>query len=139
MGERAISRRKRVLVVFGTRPEAIKMASVAHHLESAEALEYRVCVTAQHRSMLDEALRIFDIQPDYDLDIMQADQTLSAVASSVLSKLDAVLDDFRPHWILVQGDTTTTMAAALAAFHRRIAVGHIEAGLRTGDLNSPWP
>jgi UDP-N-acetylglucosamine 2-epimerase len=133
--------RHRILVVFGTRPEAIKMAPVIHQLHVAQenGLAHRVCVTAQHRSMLDEVLRVFDIRPDYDLDIMRANQTLSGISSAVLRELDLVLSDFEPHWVLVQGDTTTAMAAALAAFHRRIAVGHVEAGLRTGDLNNPWP
>ncbi len=115
------------------------MAPVVLGLAAREGVKSRVCVTAQHRSMLDEALRIFDIKPHYDLDIMQPDQTLSGVASVVLRELDPVLEEFRPHWVLIQGDTTTTMAAALAAFHRRIPVGHVEAGLRTHDLDNPWP
>jgi len=130
---------KRILLVFGTRPEAIKMAPLVHRLREREGVAVRVCVTAQHRSMLDDALRIFDITPDYDLDIMTPGQTLSGITGAVLRSIDPVLEDFRPDWVLVQGDTTTTMAAALAAFHRRIAVGHVEAGLRTGDLDNPWP
>lgn len=133
------SRRKRVLVALGTRPEAIKMGPVIRRLSECKAIEARVCATAQHRSMLDDALRIFAIKPEYDLGIMKPGQTLSDIASSVLAKIDPILGEFRPDWILVQGDTTTTMAAALAAFHRRISVGHVEAGLRTGDLMNPWP
>jgi UDP-N-acetylglucosamine 2-epimerase (non-hydrolysing) len=129
---------KRILLVFGTRPEAIKLAPIALGLASSAA-DVRVCVTAQHRSMLDETLRIFDIKPDYDLDLMRPNQSLSGIAGIVLQELDSVLLDFKPDWVLVQGDTTTTMAAALSAFHRRISVGHVEAGLRTGDLLNPWP
>jgi UDP-N-acetylglucosamine 2-epimerase (non-hydrolysing) len=115
------------------------MAPLVHRLREREGVAVRVCVTAQHRSMLDDALRIFDIKPDYDLDIMTPGQTLSGITSAVLTSIDPVLEDFRPDWVLVQGDTTTTMAAALAAFHRKVAVGHVEAGLRTGDLDNPWP
>src|ERR1700683_1122743 len=113
------SRQKRVLVAVGTRPEAIKMGPVIHQLQKCPALQVRVCATAQHRSMLDDALRIFEIAPDYDLGIMKPGQTLSDIASSVLARIDPILAEFAPDWMLVQGDTTTTMAAALAAFHRR--------------------
>jgi UDP-N-acetylglucosamine 2-epimerase (non-hydrolysing) len=130
---------KRILLVFGTRPEAIKLAPVALELAECEGVTSRICVTAQHRSMLDDALRIFDIRPHYDLDIMRPDQTLSGIAGVLLRELDPVLADFQPHWVLVQGDTTSTMAAALTAFHRRIRVGHVEAGLRTHDLDNPFP
>jgi UDP-N-acetylglucosamine 2-epimerase (non-hydrolysing) len=130
---------KKVLVVFGTRPEAIKMAPVVHALAQAGGIESRICVTAQHRSMLDEALRVFDLKPDYDLDLMRRGQSLSGIASAVIGGIDPVLEEFRPAWVLVQGDTTTTMATSLAAFHRRIKVGHVEAGLRTGDLSNPYP
>jgi UDP-N-acetylglucosamine 2-epimerase (non-hydrolysing) len=129
----------RVLMVFGTRPEAIKMAPIALELKSARRFTTKICCTAQHRSMVDEALTAFELMPDYDLGIMRPDQTLSGIASAVFDKLDRVLQDFRPDWVLVQGDTTTSMAAALASFHRQIAVGHVEAGLRTGDLRNPWP
>jgi len=115
------------------------MAPVARRLMDCGGVALRLCVTAQHRAMLDEALRIFGLEPHYDLDIMRPDQTPSGVASAVLAQLDPVLAAWSPHWLLVQGDTTTTMAAALAAFHRRIPVGHVEAGLRTRDLASPWP
>jgi UDP-N-acetylglucosamine 2-epimerase len=129
----------KVLVVFGTRPEAIKMAPVVRALAQAGGIEARICVTAQHRSMLDEALRVFDLNPDYDLDLMRPGQSLSGIASAVIGGIDPVLEEFRPAWVLVQGDTTTTMATSLAAFHRRINVGHVEAGLRTGDLMNPYP
>ncbi len=130
---------RRVLVVVGTRPEAIKMAPVVHSLTGCDGIELRLCVTAQHRSMLDEVLRVFDLRPDYDLAIMRPGQTISGVAGMVLRELDPILEEWRPDWLLVQGDTTTTMAASLAAFHRRIAVGHVEAGLRTHDVMNPWP
>jgi UDP-N-acetylglucosamine 2-epimerase len=115
------------------------MAPIARRLAELGSVDARVCVTAQHRSMLDDALKIFDIKPQYDLNVMREGQTLSGIASAVLTSIDPVLEEFRPDWVLVQGDTTTTMAAALAAFHRRVAVGHVEAGLRTGDLYNPWP
>jgi UDP-N-acetylglucosamine 2-epimerase (non-hydrolysing) len=126
-------------MVFGTRPEAIKLAPVAIELKTKQNVDFKICSTAQHSSMLDEALQAFDLAPDYDLEIMRPNQTLSGIASAVLHKLDQVLVEFQPDWIVVQGDTTTTMSAALAAFHRRIAVAHVEAGLRTGDLRNPWP
>ena len=115
------------------------MAPVARRLMDCAGVSLRLCASAQHREMLDDALRVFDLAPHYDLDIMRPGQTLSGVASAVLRELDPVLEAWRPDWMLVQGDTTTTMAAALAAFHRGIAVGHVEAGLRTGDLANPWP
>ena len=115
------------------------MGPVIRRLAASGAFELRVCVTAQHRAMLDDALRIFEIVPDYDLAVMTPDQTLSGIASTVLARIDPVLEAFRPDWVLVQGDTTTTMAAALASFYRRIAVGHVEAGLRTDDPMNPWP
>src|SRR5579862_1573102 len=129
----------RVLAAFGTRPEAIKMAPVVQRLSQCGRFDLRVCVTAQHRSMLDEVLRVFDLKPDYDLQIMRPNQTLSAVAGAIFQCLDPVLEEFRPDWLLVQGDTTTTMAASVAAFHRHVAVGHVEAGLRTENLMNPWP
>lgn len=129
----------RILMVIGTRPEAIKMAPIALLLRAAGDLDFKLCSTAQHRAMLDDALAAFDLVPDYDLGVMRPDQTLSMVASAVLERLDPILERTQPDWLLVQGDTTTTMAAALAAFHRRIRVGHVEAGLRTGDLLNPWP
>lgn len=129
----------RVLSVFGTRPEAIKMAPVVLRLASHPGFEARVCVTAQHRSMLDSVLEDFAIRPDYDLDVMRERQTLCGIAARVLDGLQGVLDRFRPARVLVHGDTTTTLAASLAAFYNRIPVGHVEAGLRTGDLEAPWP
>jgi UDP-N-acetylglucosamine 2-epimerase (non-hydrolysing) len=130
----------KVLSIFGTRPEAIKMAPVIHELaRHPRHFTSRVCVTAQHREMLDQVLALFDIQPDYDLGVMRPEQTLTDVAAAVIRGLDEVLRCERPDWILVQGDTTTTMAASLAAFHRRISVGHVEAGLRTFDKYRPYP
>jgi len=131
---------KKILVVFGTRPEAIKMAPVIQKLKKEEDYyETRVCVTAQHREMLDQVLDLFKINPDYDLNIMQPDQGLDEVASKILIKLNPVLDDFLPDLVLVHGDTITTFAASLSAYLKKIKVGHVEAGLRTGDLFSPWP
>jgi UDP-N-acetylglucosamine 2-epimerase (non-hydrolysing) len=130
----------KVLTVFGTRPEAIKLAPVIRELaKHNERVANRVCVTAQHRDMLDQVLRVFDIQPDYDLDVMQDNQTPTQVASTVLARLEPILRDERPDWVLVQGDTTTVAAAALAAFYARCRVGHVEAGLRTGDRWQPFP
>ncbi len=129
-----------VLSVFGTRPEAIKMAPIVRELERRPGqIESRVCVTAQHREMLDQVLDIFDIRPDYDLHIMKKNQRLAGVTAAVFSGLDPVLERERPDWILVQGDTTTVMAASLVAFYHRCRVGHVEAGLRTGDKYHPFP
>lgn len=130
----------RALCVFGTRPEAIKMAPVVRELRRrAERFETRVCVTAQHRQMLDQVLALFDIRPDYDLDVMSEDQTPTQVAASVLRRLEPILQAERPDWLLVQGDTTTVMAASIAAFYARVKVGHVEAGLRTRDKWRPFP
>ncbi|MDY4316717.1 UDP-N-acetylglucosamine 2-epimerase (non-hydrolyzing) [Pectobacterium actinidiae] len=129
----------KVLTVFGTRPEAIKMAPLVHALAQDGAFESRICVTAQHREMLDQVLRLFDITPDYDLDIMRPGQGLSEISCRILSGLEPVMAEFKPDLVLVHGDTTTTLATSLAAFYQRIPVGHVEAGLRTGDLYSPWP
>ena len=129
----------KVLTVFGTRPEAIKMAPVVRALAESPSIDGRVCVTAQHRSMLDQVLRLFEITPDYDLNIMKAGQSLSDITTAVLNGLTPLLEAERPDRILVHGDTTTAMAATLAAFYQRIPVGHVEAGLRTGDLARPWP
>jgi UDP-N-acetylglucosamine 2-epimerase (non-hydrolysing) len=129
----------RVLSVFGTRPEAIKMATVVKALAGADEIDARVCVTGQHREMLDQVLSLFSIVPDYDLAVMRPGQSLGEITSSVLSALDAVLSDFRPDLVLVHGDTTTTLAASLAAYYRQTPVGHVEAGLRTGNIYSPWP
>lgn len=129
----------RVLSIFGTRPEAIKMAPVVAALGSDERFDARVCVTAQHRQMLDQVLELFSIRPDFDLDLMQPGQDLTDVTSRVLLGLRGVFAEWRPDIVLVHGDTTTTMAASLAAYYQRIPVGHVEAGLRTGNIYSPWP
>jgi len=130
---------KTVLIVFGTRPEAIKMAPVVSTLQRSSLLNVKVCVTAQHREMLDQVLRLFNIQPDYDLNLMRAGQDLSDITARVILEMRPVLTDCRPDIVLVHGDTTTAMAAGLAAFYARIPVGHVEAGLRTNDIYSPWP
>jgi UDP-N-acetylglucosamine 2-epimerase (non-hydrolysing) len=129
----------KVLSIFGTRPEAIKMAPVVQQLKRTAGIESFVCVTAQHREMLDQVLDLFGIVPDIDLNIMQPDQTLAQVTSAVFSDLDPVLSDLKPDWILVQGDTTTVMAAALLGYYHRVRVGHVEAGLRTNDKWQPFP
>lgn len=129
----------KVLTVFGTRPEAIKMAPLVHALAADERFESRCCVTAQHREMLDQVLELFKITPDYDLNLMKAGQTLPEVTSRILLELTPVLKEFKPDVVLVHGDTATTFAASLAAYYEQIAVGHVEAGLRTGNIYSPWP
>ncbi len=129
----------KVLTVFGTRPEAIKMAPLVHALANDPYFESRVCVTAQHREMLDQVLHLFSIQPDYDLNIMKPGQGLTEITCRILEGLKPILETFKPDVVLVHGDTTTTAAASLAAFYQRIPVGHVEAGLRTGNLYSPWP
>ncbi|MBU7589884.1 MAG: UDP-N-acetylglucosamine 2-epimerase (non-hydrolyzing) [Sphingopyxis terrae] len=130
---------RKILIVFGTRPEAIKMAPVVQALAADPAIDARVCVTAQHRQMLDQVLELFSIRPEYDLDIMRPGQGLYDITSNVLLELRPVLEAFRPEVVLVHGDTTTTLAASLAAYYQQIAVGHVEAGLRTGNIYSPWP
>lgn len=131
---------KKIILVFGTRPEAIKMAPLVKELEKyPDEFRTLVCVTGQHREMLDQVLRLFDIRPDYDLNIMKAGQTLYDVTSRVLCEFGNVLQKERPDLVLVHGDTTTSMASALAAFYEQIPVGHVEAGLRTGNIYSPWP
>ena len=129
----------RVLSVFGTRPEAIKMAPIVRQLYATDAIESRVCVTAQHRQMLDQVLELFEIRPDYDLDLMRDNQSLPQLSAAIFSNLDPVFTDFNPDWILVQGDTTTVAIASLLAYYRRIKVGHVEAGLRTNDKWQPFP
>ncbi|WP_279130976.1 non-hydrolyzing UDP-N-acetylglucosamine 2-epimerase [Photobacterium phosphoreum] len=131
--------KKRVLTVFGTRPEAIKMAPLVHALANDERFEAKVCVTAQHREMLDQVLELFEITPDYDLNLMKAGQTLNDVTAGILLNLKPVLEEFKPDVVLVHGDTATTFAASLVAYYEQIAVGHVEAGLRTGNIYSPWP
>jgi len=129
----------RILTVLGTRPEAIKMAPVIKALVSDKGFDAQLCVTAQHREMLDQVLGLFGIVPDYDLDLMKPGQDLTDITSGVMLGLRAILADFEPHLVLVHGDTTTTLGASLAAYYQRIPVGHVEAGLRTGDIYSPWP
>lgn len=129
----------KVMSIFGTRPEAIKMAPVVKALENDDMIESIVCVTAQHREMLDQVLDLFDIKPNFDLDIMKSDQTLSEITSRMVMGLDPVIKEAQPHMILVHGDTTTTFSAALSAFYNDVKVGHVEAGLRSGDKYSPYP
>jgi UDP-N-acetylglucosamine 2-epimerase (non-hydrolysing) len=130
----------KILTVFGTRPEAIKMAPVVKELERfPDEIESVVCATAQHREMLDQVLDIFDIQPDYDLDIMLPGQTLSQLTANILTRLDHVIAQEQPDWVLVQGDTTTVMVSSLVAYYHRVRVGHVEAGLRTDDKWQPYP
>lgn len=129
----------KILTVFGTRPEAIKMAPLVRKLSGDPSIESRVCVTAQHRHMLDQVLDLFQIAPDYDLNVMKPGQSLSGITSEILLGMGPVLEEFRPELVLVHGDTTTTFSASLAAFYQRIDVGHVEAGLRTGNLYAPWP
>lgn len=130
---------KKIMTVFGTRPEAIKMAPLVLELEKDPDLEPIVVVTAQHREMLDQVLKIFDITPDYDLDIMKQGQTLSEVTGRVIAKLESVIKEAEPDMILVHGDTTTTFAGSLAAFYNEVRIGHVEAGLRTYNKYSPFP
>lgn len=130
---------KRVMVVFGTRPEAIKMAPVILALKAGGAFDVKVCITGQHRGMLDQVLAIFDIVPDFDLAVMKPEQDLTDITGSVLGGMREVYRAWRPDWTLVHGDTTTTLAASLASFYERIPVGHVEAGLRTHNKYSPWP
>lgn len=130
---------KKILTVFGTRPEAIKMAPLVHALAADKYFDAKVCVTAQHRDMLDQVLDLFEIEPDFDLNIMKAGQTLNDITIAILSGIKPVLETFKPDAVLVHGDTTTTFAASLAAYYQQIKVGHVEAGLRTGNIYSPWP
>ena len=129
----------KVLTVFGTRPEAIKMAPLAIKLVKQDGIDARVCVTAQHREMLDQVLGLFEITPEYDLNIMKPGQDLTDVTTNILQGIKPILADFKPDVVLVHGDTATTFATSLAAYYQQIAVGHVEAGLRTGNIYSPWP
>jgi UDP-N-acetylglucosamine 2-epimerase (non-hydrolysing) len=129
----------KVLVVFGTRPEAIKMAPVVKELQKSSGVNLKICVTAQHREMLDQVLSLFDITPDYDLDVMRENQDLYDITSNILLGIRDILAAFNPHLVLVHGDTTTTFTVALGSFYKKIPVGHVEAGLRTGNIFSPWP
>lgn len=130
---------KKIITIFGTRPEAIKMAPLVKELERTEGIESKVCVTAQHREMLDQVLEYFEIKPDFDLNIMKSKQTLTGITTKVLKGLAEVFEEEKPDMILVHGDTTTTFAGALAAFYQQIKVGHVEAGLRTFDKYFPFP
>lgn len=129
----------KVIVIFGTRPEAIKMAPVVKALESNSNFIIKTCVTAQHRHMLDQVLDFFEINPEYDLNIMRENQNINDITSRILTELDAVFDEFLPNYALVHGDTTTSMASSIAAFYKKINIGHVEAGLRTFNLYSPYP
>lgn len=129
----------KILTVFGTRPEAIKMAPVVNALTKSKLIESKVCVTAQHREMLDQVLQLFEIKPDYDLNLMQPGQTLVQLSCNILRGVSDVLEEYKPDWVVVHGDTTTTMVSSLAAYYQRISVAHVEAGLRTRNLYSPWP
>jgi UDP-N-acetylglucosamine 2-epimerase (non-hydrolysing) len=129
----------RVLFIFGTRPEAIKLAPVIRELAAWPEFDCRICVTGQHREMLAQFLGLFELRPDWNLDVMRPDQDLAYLTGAVLSGVSGVLDRWRPERVIVQGDTTSTFAAALAAFYHKIPVAHVEAGLRTGDIYAPWP
>jgi UDP-N-acetylglucosamine 2-epimerase (non-hydrolysing) len=129
----------RILSILGTRPEAIKMAPIIKALANAPGFDSQVCITAQHREMLDQVLSLFDITPDFDLNLMRSSQSLSDLTARIFTHLDPVLEQWQPDWVLIQGDTTTVMAAALTAFYRHIKIGHVEAGLRTGNKLQPFP
>lgn len=130
---------KKVLFVFGTRPEAIKMAPLINEMVERKNFNVKICITAQHREMLDQVLNIFNIKPDFDLNVMKPNQKLEDVTSLIIKGVGKVIDQYEPDLVLVHGDTTTTFAATLSAFYRQVKVGHVEAGLRTGDILSPWP
>src|SRR5712692_10421213 len=131
--------KRRVLIVFGTRPEAIKMAPVLNALVAVEDVETRVCVTGQHRQMLDQVLALFQITPNYDLRVMRAGQDLTHITSAVMAGIADILREFPADRVLVHGDTTTALAATLSAFYQKVPVGHVEAGLRTRNIYSPFP
>ena len=130
---------KKILVAVGTRPEAIKMAPLIKMLDQDQRFDLRLCITAQHRSMLDQVLNIFDIKPDFDLNLMTEGQELPSITTSIINGMTNIFDEFKPDLLLVHGDTTTTFACALSAYYKKIPVGHIEAGLRTRNIYSPWP
>jgi UDP-N-acetylglucosamine 2-epimerase (non-hydrolysing) len=134
-----MSGRKRILTVFGTRPEAIKLFPLVHALAADARFDSRVCVSAQHRQMLDQVLDIAGIVPDHDLDLMQPDQSLDGLTAALLTGLGRVMDEEQPDWVVVQGDTATAMTGAIAAYYRKIPVAHVEAGLRSGNIHHPWP
>jgi len=130
---------KKILIVFGTRPEAIKMAPLIKALEKQNFFEIKVCTTAQHRQMLDQVLKIFDIKPNFDLNLMKSNQSLSKLTASILQGLDDIFESYSPDLVLIHGDTSTTLSTALSCYYHKIPVGHVEAGLRTGNIYSPWP
>ena len=130
---------RKILTVFGTRPEAIKVFPLIHALDADDRFVSRVCVSGQHRAMLDQVLDIAGVVPDHDLDLMRPDQTLDALTAGLLTGIGRVLDEEQPDWVIVQGDTATAMAGALAAYYRKIPVAHVEAGLRSGNIHHPWP
>ena len=130
---------KRILTVFGTRPEAIKLFPLVHALAGDPRFVSRVCVSGQHRGMLDQVLAIAGVTPDHDLDLMRPDQTLDALTAALLTGLGQVMDEEKPDWVVVQGDTAPAMTAAIAAYYRKIPVAHVEAGLRSGNIHQPWP
>ena len=134
-----MSAKPKVLTVFGTRPEAIKLFPLVHALERDGRMASRVCVTAQHRGMLDQVLDVAGLVPEHDLDVMRPDQTLDALTAALLTGIGGVLDAEQPQWVVVQGDTATAMAGAMAAYYRKIPVAHVEAGLRSGNIYHPWP
>jgi UDP-N-acetylglucosamine 2-epimerase len=134
-----VNDKPRILTVCGTRPEAIKLAPVVLAALASDAVDHHLCVTGQHRQMLDQVLAVFGLTPDSDLNIMRPGQTLDDIASAALIGIGKVIDDWAPDWVIVQGDTSTAFAASLAAFHRKIRIAHVEAGLRTGNMLSPWP
>ena len=130
---------RKILTVFGTRPEAIKLFPLVHALGTDPRFVSRVCVTGQHRGMLDQVLEIAGVVPDYDLDLMQPDQTLDGLTAALLTSIGRVIDTEQPDWVIVQGDTATAMAGALAAYYRKVPIAHVEAGLRSGNIHHPWP
>ena len=130
---------RKIFFVFGTRPEAIKLCPVLLNLRRSSQFDVRVCVTAQHRAMLDQVLAAFEVTPDYDLDLMRPGQTLAQITARILAALEPVIHAGQPDMVIVQGDTTTTLAGALTAFYQHVPLGHVEAGLRTGDLGKPFP
>src|SRR5262245_26219923 len=129
----------KILCVLGTRPEAIKMSPIVRLLKSTASVETRVCVTAQHRQMLDQVLELFQIKPEYDLDLMRGGQTMAQVSAGIFTHLDPILEEFKPDWVLAVGDTTTVVTTSLLAFYRKIKFGHVEAGLRTHNKWHPFP
>lgn len=130
---------QKILLVFGTRPEAIKMVPLVQEMQKSQKFEVKVCVTAQHRQMLDQVLDLFGIHPDFDLDVMRSEQTLSELTANILRGMESVFVVYKPDWVFVHGDTSTTLSVSLAAYYHKIKIAHIEAGLRTGDIYSPWP